>query len=188
MSSSAPLQRPLCLLFLATLAVAQSPALDQWPRPLAPVIPAADGYVVIPGAAVQPDPALTYRAIFDASRKAPKPTELLPALNMAGSELNAFAVARVPQANVKFAVVFHGAALDGLLDDKHYRARFGVSNPNLPVLQQFKRAGVELLVCGQNLASEHIDPKSLSPAVTVASDALIVLMAFQNRGYALLVF
>ena len=180
--------RSLCLLFLATSAVAQTPTRDQWPKPQAPLIPAADGYVVIPGAAVPPDPAVTYRAIFDASRHAPKPTELLPALNMAGSELNAFAVARVPPTNVKFAVVFHGAALDALLDDQHYKARFGVSNPNLPVLQQLKRAGVELLVCGQNLASEQIDPKSLSPAVTVASDALIVLMAFQNRGYALLSF
>lgn len=180
--------RSLCLLLVATSAFAQTPSRAPWPAPQAPVIPAADGYVVIPGAAVPPDPALTYRAIFDASRNAPKPTELLPALNMAGSELNAFAVARVPPGHVKFAVVFHGAALDGLLDDAHYKARFGVRNPNLPVLQQFKKAGVELLVCGQNLASDHIDPRSLSPAVTVASDALIVLMAFQNRGYALLSF
>jgi intracellular sulfur oxidation DsrE/DsrF family protein len=51
-----------------------------------------------------------------------------------------------------------------------------------------KRQGVELLVCGQNLAADHVDPKTLSPAITVASDALIVLIAYQNKGYAVLSF
>jgi intracellular sulfur oxidation DsrE/DsrF family protein len=169
----------------ATLVYAATP---QWPAPRAPAIPAADGYVVIPDAVVAPDKTHTYRAIFDATRAADKPVQVLPALNMAGSELNAFAVAAIPKTNVKFAVVFHGAALEGLLDDARYKQKFGVGNPNLPVLAQMKKAGVELFVCGQNLAFEHIDPKSLSPDVAVASDGLIVLMEYQNRGYSLLSF
>jgi intracellular sulfur oxidation DsrE/DsrF family protein len=160
----------------------------EWPAPKAPIISAADGYVAIPNVAIPPDPTHSYRAIFDATRGSKDPKQLVPALNMAGSELNAFGVAGVSPANIKFAVVFHGAALDALLDDSHYKAKFGVPNPNLPVLQQFKEAGVELFVCGQNLAFDHIDPKVLSPAVTVASDALIVLMIYQSRGYALLSF
>lgn len=177
-------------LLLAALAVLAYPVLADadWDAPQAPAVPAADGYVVIPNAAVPPDRTHTYRAIFDATQGAAKPGQLLPALNMAGSELNAFAVAHVPHANVKFAVVFHGAALDGIRDDAHYRSKFGVANPNLAVLEQFRKAGVELFVCGQNLAAERIDPKTLSPAVSVASDALIVLMSYQNHGYALLNF
>ena len=135
-----------------------------------------------------PDKTHRYFAIFDATRRAEKPTDLLPSVNMAGSELNAFAVAGVPPSNVKFALVFHGPALDGILDEAHYKAKFGVTNPNLPVLERFRKAGVELFVCGQHLAFEHIDPKTLTPSVTVASDALIVLMTYQNRGYALLSF
>jgi len=177
-----------CIGFVAMATLAQAAATTQWPAPLAPEIPAADGFIVIPGAAVAPDRSHTYRAIFDATQAANQPTQILPALNMAGSELNAFRVAHVPRANVKFVVVFHGAALDGILDEAHYRAKFGIENPNLPVLEQFKAAGAELFVCGQNLAAEHIDPPTLSPAVTVASDALIVLMTYQNHGYALLSF
>jgi intracellular sulfur oxidation DsrE/DsrF family protein len=173
---------------LASFATWVHAIAPDWPEPKAPVIPAADGYVVIPNVAVAPDKSRTYRAIFDATHAADKPEQLLPALNMAGSELNAFAVAAVPTANVKFAVVFHGAALNGLFDDARYKRKFGVGNPNLPVLAQMKKAGIELFVCGQNLAFEHIDPKSLSPDVTVASDGLIVLMEYQNRGYALLSF
>jgi len=180
---------PILAAFPFVLAmVATPPTAPPWPAPQAPVIPAADGYVVIPGAAVPPDRAQKYQAIFDATRAADKPTELLPALNMAGSELNAFGVAGVPAANVRFVVAFHGAAIDGILDEAHYRAKFGVSNPNLPVLEQFRKAGVELFVCGQNLAFGHIDPATLAKSVTVASDALIVLMTYENRGYALLAF
>lgn len=162
--------------------------LTQWPAPKAPVIPDADGYVVIPNAAVAPDKARTYRAVFDATRAADKRTDILPALNMVGSELNALGVAGVPMANAKFAMVFHGAALDGILTDASYKAKFGVSNPNLKLLAELKKAGVELLVCGQNLAFDHIAPETLSADVTVAADALIVLITYQNDGYAVLSF
>lgn len=178
-----------CLALPVVLAaVATAPPAPPWPSPQAPVISTADGYVAIPHVAVPPDRVHGYRAIFDATKRADKPTELLPALNMAGSELNAFGVAGVPLSRVKFVVVFHESALDGVLDEAHYRAKFGVSNPNIRVLEQLRKAGVELFVCGQNLAFGHVDPKALSPTVTVASDALIVLMTYQNRGYALLSF
>ncbi len=125
-------------LILATLsalvATAFASAAD-WPPAKAPVVPEADGYVVIPRAAVPPTNSRTYRAIFDATRAADKPTELVPAINMAASELNALAVAGVSLRRAKFALVFHGAALDGIRDDAIYQAKFGVSNPNLGVLK-----------------------------------------------------
>ena len=172
----------------AAIMAAAIPVAAQWPAPKAPVIAEADGYVTIPKAAVAPDPSRTYRAVFDATRGAEKPTQLVPALNMAGSELNALGAAGVPLRNAKFAVVFHGASIDGILDEPHYRAKFGGANPNLAVIAGLKKAGVDLLVCGQNLAFENIDPKTLTPDVTVASDALIVLMTYQNDGYALMSF
>ncbi len=159
-----------------------------WGKPSAPVIPQADGFFIVPGAAVAPRPTQSYKAIFDATKAADKPDQLLPALNMAGSELNLLAGTGVPLAKAKFAVVFHGAAMDGILNDTAYRAKFGRANPNLPVLSEMKRNGVELYVCGQNLAFENIDPKTLAPEVRVASDALIALMTFQAKGYALMSF
>src|SRR5438132_1119277 len=172
----------ILLLSIVTLATAQ------WPPPKAPVVPEADGYVEIPNAALAPAKKSTYRAIFDATRPADKPTELLPALNMAGSELNALAATNVPLTNAKFAVVFHGPAVDGILDHAHYNAKFGTSNPNLKAIAEMKKRGVEFFVCGQYLAAEKIEPKSFVPEVTVAADALLVLIHYQNNGYALLSF
>jgi intracellular sulfur oxidation DsrE/DsrF family protein len=173
---------------LCLCALFARPAFAAWPAPQAPAVSAADGYVVIPGAAVPPDPSRIYRVVWDATRAAEKPSQLLPALNMAGSELNAFEVTGVQAKNVKFVVVFHGDAMDGILNNEQYQAKFGVSNPNLAVLNQMKARGVEFFVCGQNVAFAGIDPATLSPLVKLASDALIVLMSYQNQGYALLSF
>jgi len=180
--------KPAAIVVAAVVAFAAVAHSHDWGKPSAPVIPQADGFFAIHGAALPPQPNETYKAVFDATRSADKPTQILPALNMAGSELNLIAGSSVPLANAKFVVVFHGGGIDGILQDSAYRAKFGVANPNLAVLSEMRRHGVELYVCGQNLAAEGIDPKTISPEVRVASDALIVLMTYQMRGYALMSF
>jgi intracellular sulfur oxidation DsrE/DsrF family protein len=170
----------------AAVLAASGPA--RWPKPRSPVIAGADGYAPIAGAAVPPEKGRIYKAIFDATRAADDPGHLVPAVNNAASELNAFGVAGVPLGNARFVVVFHGPAMAALLDDAHYRAKFHVANPNLPVLSAMRKAGVQLLVCGQNLVADDVDRASLTPDVKIASDALIVLMTYENDGYALLAF
>jgi len=170
------------------LTIALSLTAADWPPPQSPAVKDADGYVTIPGVALPPTKETTYRAVFDATRSAAKPTELLPAINMAASELNALGAVGAPLSNAKFAVVFHGPAVDGILDNEHYRAKFSTENPNLKAITEMKKAGVEFFVCGQYLAAAKIDPKTLSGEVTVAADALLVLMHYQNTGYALMSF
>jgi len=51
-----------------------------------------------------------------------------------------------------------------------------------------KKSGVEFFVCGQYLAAERIAPKSLTPDVTLAADARLVLIHYQSQGYAMLTF
>src|ERR1700756_3707025 len=135
------------------LMLALSSASAQWPEAKAPAIREADGYVAIPSATLSPNKDTKYRAVYDATHPASKATELVPAINMAASELNALAVAQVALSNAKFALVFHGAAVDGILDSEHYKAKFGTENPNLKVISEMKKAGVEFFVCGQYLAA-----------------------------------
>jgi intracellular sulfur oxidation DsrE/DsrF family protein len=151
-----------------------------------PIIPEADGFFILPGAALQPDKNHIYKAVYNATAMPDSPEKILPALNMAGSELNALGVYGIPVSHAKFAIVFHGDAVYGILDNNHYKQKFGMDNPNLNVLNELKKNGVELFVCGQNLLSENIDLKTISIDVSIASDALIVLMTYQNNGYALM--
>ena len=69
------------IILIATATVAAA----QWPPPKSPAVSKADGYVEIPNVALPPTKDSKYQAIFDATRAAEKATELVPALNMAGS-------------------------------------------------------------------------------------------------------
>jgi intracellular sulfur oxidation DsrE/DsrF family protein len=159
------------------------------PPPVRPVIPEALGWVVVPGAAISPDKAHVYRAIFSATAGAEAPDKLVPAVLMAGTELNALVASGLTVANADFVIDFHGpGAVDALLDNPHYQAKYHIDNPNLPVLSELKKSGVKLYVCAQLLLGIGVKFESLTPDVTVASDGLVVLMTFQNQGYALLPF
>lgn len=159
------------------------------PPPVKPVIPEAYGWVVVPGAAVSPEATHTYKAIFSATAPAERPDQLVPAVLMAGTELNALAASGLAPERADFVIDFHGpGAVDALLDNAHYQAKYHRDNPNLPVVAELKQAGVKLYVCAQMLLATKTPFDSLTPDVTVASDGLVVLMTFQNRGYALLDF
>jgi intracellular sulfur oxidation DsrE/DsrF family protein len=153
-----------------------------------PVVAEADGFTIIPNAKFPPDKKRIYKAIYDATKAAKEASSIIPAINAAGSIFNDLAVSKIALSNAKFVIVFHGAAINSILDDVHYKEKFGVSNPNLKVFSKLKQAGTELFVCGQNLLAENIDPRTISPDVLVASDALIVLMTYQQDGYALMSF
>ncbi|HXZ68893.1 MAG TPA: DsrE family protein [Alphaproteobacteria bacterium] len=151
-----------------------------------PVQPA--GYVPVPGAAVQPDKTQVYKAIFDATKIAEMPDKTVPAIEMLSIEQDALLSSSVPAKNLNLAIVFHGEAIDAVLNDDAYNARHGVPNPNLSAIAAVKKKGAEVLVCGQQMRADGITPAMLSPDVKVASDALIVLVAYQNHGYALMSF
>ncbi len=153
-----------------------------------PVVPESGKFFPIPNAVVQPDRGLVYKALFDATRAADDPKEFVPALDDAASLVNELAASGVPEANRKMTIVFHGAAAYGVMDNATYREKYGVDNPNLQLVNNLRHAGVELLVCGQMLRFKNIDERKILPAVKVATDALVVSVTYQNRGYALLTY
>jgi len=177
--------KQLLISFLAFLIVVNARSQN---KNISSVIKQADGFVILKDAKIQPDPKKTYKAIYDATKNSKDSSQILPALNMAGSELNALGVCGIPLNHAKFVIVFHGAAINGILDNDHYIKKYGIDNPNLDVLHELKKVGVLLFVCGQNLVAENIKPNTISKDVTIASDALIVLMTYQNEGYALMSF
>jgi intracellular sulfur oxidation DsrE/DsrF family protein len=174
------------LAFAATvLAVAPLCAsAAEYPAPQAPAVPAGTGYVEVPGAAVAIDSKHVYKVIVDGINAAASPGAVIPALGRASLIANALAVARVPAANRKVVVVFHGPSVDGLLRNDAYRKQFGVDNPNTRVIEQLAAAGVELFVCAQHMANHKLGMEMLAPQVKLATAASIVLIAYQNEGYA----
>jgi len=158
------------------------------PAPVPAMISGAYPYVPIPGAAAAPDKSRVYKVIFNVTRASAKPEELVEGILFAATDLSALRGQGVPASNTKFALIFHGPAVDGLLDNADYQAKFGVSNPNLAMLSALKRAGADVLVCSQFIGAMKIDPAKLTADVSLASEAFITLITYQNNGYAVLEF
>src|SRR5437588_10857349 len=114
-----------------------------------PLIPGHGGVVPLPRAAEQPRKGA--KAVFDITADA-KPGGVNKGLEHVARLVNLYGAAGLKAGDVKIAAVCHGAADKAVLSDVAYFARFKVAaNPNLPLIRDLKKAGVELFVCGQSL-------------------------------------
>ena len=156
--------------------------------PVPAIISGALPYVPIPGAVAAPDKSHAYKVIFNVTRAAPNPDQRVEGVLFAATDLSALRGQGVPAPNTQFALIFHGPAVDALLDSASYKSKFGVSNPNLGMISQLRRAGAEILVCSQFLGAMKIDRKTLTPDAALAAEAFLTLVTYQNNGYALLEF
>lgn len=171
----------------STVAAQAKPA-DSAPGWTFPVIKDYGRAWPLPQAAVQPEKHKTYKVLFDLSKPAPNETDVLPGLAHAARTLNVFASLGVPPKNLKIVAVFHGPVGYAAMNNDVYRAKFGHDNPNIKLIQELKAAGVELYLCGQTLHELNFDEKNMLPDVKLATSAMVVLVTYQNNGYALMPF
>ena len=72
--------------------------------------------------------------------------------------------------------------------DVVYKEKYGVSNPNLKLINQLTDAGVAVIICGQTAAYRNMDRKDVNPNVKFALSAMTALLQFQNDGYRFIKF
>jgi intracellular sulfur oxidation DsrE/DsrF family protein len=81
--------------------------------------------------------------------------------------------------------VLHGEATKSVLNDAAYKERFQVEqNPNLPLIRELQKAGVEVLVCGQALNYKGFPDGEVADGVPIAAAALTVVVNKQSDGYS----
>ena len=141
----------------------------------------------LPNAAYQPAKNTVYKAVFAVTRPSRGAHDPDGGLTPVARAVNVFASAGVPLDHLKFVVLIYGMdASPMVLDNAHYRKRFGKDNPSLKVIHELTKAGVKVVVCGQALAGAGIRHSWVDPDVTVALSALSTMVILQDRGYALL--
>ncbi len=140
----------------------------------------------LPDAAVQPDPNLNYKMLFDVTEETSDPGKVNAGLNHAARAINVFEGAGYPSDRLQLVVVVHGKAVDAVLDDEQYHQKHYQANPNLELIQQLKQAGVEIYLCGQSLVDHGYEKSMMAAGVTLALSALTVLSTYQLKGYALI--
>lgn len=148
-------------------------------------ITASGGIHPVPHAAYMPDPAATYKVVFSMTRPSAKPDKVNPAIERVARAVNLYASAGVPVSHLKFVAIAAGPATSVVLDNAHYRAQYGVDNPNLKTIAQLHKIGVDVAVCGQAMAEHHYKDSWAAKDVTVALSSLTTITLLQQQGYAL---
>lgn len=171
----------LCLPMFAAYAADQDSGFWQ-----TPTIHDAGKIHPMPRAAYQPDPHATYKVVFSLSHFGAKPGEVSPSLEHVARAVNLYVNAGVPLSHLKFVAIAAGPATPIALDDAQYRAKYGVANPNLSVIEQLRKAGVDVAVCAQAVAEHQFQYTWIDPRVTVALSGLTTVIDLQQQGYALM--
>ena len=84
------------------------------------------------------------------------------------------------------AAVIQGDAAWGAFSNEAYRKRFKVDNPNLELLRELKRSGIELMVCAQGMAENNFPDSDVAPEVTITLSALSDFAVYEAQGYSYL--
>jgi len=122
---------------------------------------------------------------FDVSETAAEPKTLSARLETAARFLNMHGKAGVSADRLKVAIVVHGPASKDVLNNEAYRKRHGIDNPNLPLLEALKRAGVRVYLCGQSAGTRGIAAAEMAPSVQMALSAMTAHLVLNAEGYVL---
>lgn len=167
------------LLLVCATAGAEEPILGPAIEGYGPTYPIDDRDVPLEEDAV-------YRTVFDAAGYSDDLTALNTRLVSVARFLNMHVRNGTPLERLDVAVVVHGQALKTVFNDDAYKARFGVDNPNLELVQKLAAAGVDFYVCGQSMAFGGYAKSELAAPAKLALSAMTTLTRLQNRGYALI--
>jgi intracellular sulfur oxidation DsrE/DsrF family protein len=146
------------------------------------LVPGHGGIVPLPQAAEQPRSGS--KAVFDITADT-RPGDVNTGLEHVAQLLNLYGAAGLKAGDVKIAAVFHGEADKSVLSNAAYSARLNVAaNPNLSVIRELKKAGVEVFVCGQSWHEMGFRTEEVAEEVPIADSAMLVLINKQRDGYA----
>ena len=153
-----------------------------------PLVKGFGGIYEVPDATERPDPSLEYKIIVDMSTGADDPKQISRWVDNIARLMNLHGLAGVPQERMHVKVVVHGGAIFTILNNEEYQKRYEVDNPNLPVFQALKDAGVDIYVCGQSMRARSLTKPQISPLVEIAHSALTTITTYVPQGYTLLKF
>jgi intracellular sulfur oxidation DsrE/DsrF family protein len=150
-----------------------------------PTIQEAGAIVALPNAGMQPDKNTDYKVVFNITGGG-APEKVLAGLDRVARTVNLFTSAGVSLSRLHFVAVVHGPATPSILDDAHYKDKFGVENPNTKLIAELEKAGVQVVVCGQALAHNKFPHAWVNPQVEITLAALVDIVILQQQGYALI--
>ncbi|ADO10419.1 DsrE family protein [Pantoea vagans] len=99
---------------------------------------------------------------------------------------NLYYAAGVPLDQLKFVVSINGDAVSSALNNDQFSKAYGVDNPNLKLISELKKAGVQVTICDQSVAFHQLDRNWIDPMVTHTISSGTTVATLENSGYAFL--
>jgi intracellular sulfur oxidation DsrE/DsrF family protein len=146
-----------------------------------PIVPSFGPVFTVEADFVSP-PNIDYKVAFEVAQGS-TPARLNTTLTSVARFLNMHGQAGIPRAQIGAAAVVHGSAVMDVLNAEAYRGRTQAENPNAALIRELLDAGVEIVVCGQSIASRGIAPRELMEGVTLSLSAMTAFVVLQDRGY-----
>jgi len=169
---------------VAAVMFGASPVVNGQSAKPALAIPDAPVAQDLPGAKELPDPKMIYKVVFVVGDKTPNITDRSADLLGVARYVNTLAAHGVPLKNRKIAVVLHLEAAEYVQTNDAFKKRNnGYVNPNVALIDEMAKAGVEFHVCGQAVLARKIDPKNILPQVELDLWAATTVTQLQLRGY-----
>jgi intracellular sulfur oxidation DsrE/DsrF family protein len=149
-----------------------------------PTIEEFGAIVSLPDSGMQPAKNIDYKVVFNITNSAGQ-DQLNPGLERVARTVNLFSSAGVPLSRLHFVAVVHGPATSSILDDARHLEKFGVGNPNAPLIAALEKAGVQVVVCGQALAHFKFPDSWVNSQVEITLAAITDIVILQQQGYVL---
>ena len=126
-----------------------------------------------------------FKVMLDVSKSSEDKSVVNKYIVTAARFLNMHADAGMKKQQLKVAITIHGAAWQDVLNEKDYKKKFGVSNPNLPLIKELSKAGVDIIICGQTANFRGMNRETVISEVKFALSAMTAILQYQHNGYLL---
>jgi len=167
------------------------PLMDARYRPTFPAIKSVTWAGVYPVEHIddRPSPNMKYKLLFELAEFAIKgqentaKSEMNLGLGTVARELNLHEGNGIGRKNIQAVVVVHGPALYSLMNNEKYKRKYGIDNPNIPLVNELLGYGVNIIVCGQAMTFLQLEMEDLVPGIKQALTAQTVISSYQLKNY-----
>jgi intracellular sulfur oxidation DsrE/DsrF family protein len=166
-------------LIVPTLLTAQTSS-----RPAGSVITHPNAtYTPVPAVDFPGDTTVTYRFAWALAAAADSAHRITSGFLAPARVFNTLTEDGVAPERVHLAIVARGPAAIAMLDNAAYQRRFGIDNPNLPLLRELHERGVLLVVCGQTVMGNQLARADFPDFVQLSRAATVAKATLAARGY-----
>jgi len=136
-----------------------------------------------------PDPNMQYKLLIELTGFALKgqdsaaKTEVNVGLSEVARQINLHEANGIPRNNISVVVITHASALYCFLTNEKYKKKYGVDNPNIPLIKELQNYGVKMMVCGQAMTFFNLELEDLVPGIKQVLTAQTMISSYQLKGY-----